>query len=103
KSISLYTKVLNRNEENTTALNGLGYVLADSGRDLTRALSLCKKACDIKPDYAAYLDSLGWVYFNLGLYKEAENYTKQALVKLPDNEEIKDHMEAIRGAANENN
>ncbi|HPO03588.1 MAG TPA: tetratricopeptide repeat protein, partial [Treponemataceae bacterium] len=77
-SIEWYEKALSLEPANATALNGLGYVLADTGRDLTRALSFCKKALDSSPDNPAYLDSLGWVYFKLGLSPEAKNHTRRA-------------------------
>ena len=59
KSIACYEKVLDKNPENSTALNGLGYILASTGKDLTKALFLCKKAVDANPESSAYLDSLG--------------------------------------------
>lgn len=95
KSIACYEKVLDKNPENSTALNGLGYILASTGKDLTKALFLCKKAVDANPESSAYLDSLGWVYFKLGLLKEAKTFVKRALEKNPDNEEIKSHYQEI--------
>ena len=41
-SVALYERILEANPNNTTALNGLGYVLACLDKDLTRALTLCK-------------------------------------------------------------
>jgi tetratricopeptide (TPR) repeat protein len=78
-----------------TALNGLGFVLADGGKDLTRALTMCKKALDMDPDNPSYLDSLGWVYFKLGLESEAKMYTRRALDKAPDNRTISAHLGEI--------
>ena len=101
KAIQLYEQVLEMNEENYTALNGLGYILADTQKNLTKALFLCKKAVDENPNYAPYLDSLGWVYYNLGLMKEAKSFTQKALKKLPNNEEINYHLQKINGAMNE--
>lgn len=95
KSIGCYETVLEQNPENPTALNGLGYILACTGKDLTRALFLCKKALDTNPESSAYLDSLGWVYFKLGLLKEAKSFIKRALEKNPENEEIKSHYQEI--------
>lgn len=94
-SIEYYEKALDLEPENATALNGLGYVLTCSGKDLTRALTLCKKAIDYVPDSAAFLDSLGWVYHKLGLEKEAQNYLKRAKENNPESEEIAEHYKAI--------
>jgi len=90
-----YEKALALDGSSTTALNGLGYVLADGGSDLTRALTLCKKACDADPENPAYLDSLGWVYCKLGLENEARTYTRRARDHAPDNEVISRHLSEI--------
>ena len=90
-----YEKALAIDGTNSTALNGLGYVLADEGRDLTRALTMLKKATDMEPDNAAYLDSLGWVYYKLGLDLEAKNFTRRAREKAPDNGTIGKHLAEI--------
>ncbi|MBQ0002960.1 MAG: tetratricopeptide repeat protein [Treponema sp.] len=95
KCLEYYRKSLEVDPENSTALNGLGYVLATENRDLTQALGFCKKAVDYNPESGACLDSLGLVYYRLGLYKEARKYLKKAEKKLPDNEEIKEHMKLL--------
>ncbi|HIW36211.1 MAG TPA: tetratricopeptide repeat protein [Candidatus Treponema faecavium] len=93
--IAAYEKALEEDAQNATALNGLGYVLACSGKDYTRALSLCKKALVEDPDSAAYLDSLGWVYFHLGLLNEAESYIGRARQQQPACREIGEHYRAV--------
>ena len=98
KAIEYYEQVLTMNPDNATALNGLGYILADSGRDLTRSLFLCKKAVDLKPDYGPYLDSLGWVYYRMGLYAEAEKFLLRALDSLPGSPDVQQHLDEVRGA-----
>ena len=94
-AVQLYEKVLENSPENLTALNGLGYVLTCMDKDLTRALTLCKKAVDMKPDNPAFLDSLSWVYYKLGLFKEAKNYIKRARDKDSKSPEIAEHFSAI--------
>ncbi|MCQ2247615.1 MAG: tetratricopeptide repeat protein [Treponema sp.] len=91
-SIDYYEKALDFDDENPTALNGLGYVLACEGTDLTRALSCCKKALDILPDSAACLDSLGWVYYKMGLYSESKKYLERAAKLDKGNQIILDHL-----------
>ena len=77
---------------------GMGYVLAEEGRDLTRALGYCKKALDNAPQNAACLDSLGWVYYKLGLLEEAAKYLRRAEEKLPENAEIQKHINSLEEA-----
>lgn len=95
KTIEHYEKALAVNSNCASALNGLGYVLACVGRDLTRALSLCKRATDISPESATFLDSLGWVYYKLGLLAEAQAYIKRAHAKNTKKPEIEEHYKTI--------
>ena len=97
KSIEWYEKALAMDEKNATALNGMGYVLAEAGRDLQRALDLCKQAFGQNPDNPAYLDSLAWAYHKLGFEREARTYIKRAREMLPDNETVAEHFRAISG------
>lgn len=96
KAQGLYEKALELDPENATALNGLGYILADSEKDLTRALILCKKALDARPDNPAYLDSLAWTYCKMGFITEARTYIQRAEEYLPDNQTIGYHGRIIR-------
>ncbi len=94
-SENLYAKSLNIDPDNVTALNGLGYVLACQDKDLGKALSYCKKAVDFSPNSAACLDSLGYVYYKLGLFKDARKYLEQAEGIDGQNEEIADHIKDV--------
>lgn len=97
-SLSYYEKSLEEDGENPTALNGMGYVLACEGTDLAKALSCCKKALDIMPENAACLDSLGWVYYKMGLYSEAKKYAGRAAKAGGSNPVIMEHLQEIQSA-----
>lgn len=97
-SLSYYEKALADDSENPTALNGMGYVLACEGEDLAKALSCCKKALDILPESAACLDSLGWVYFKMGLYSEAKKFLKRAMKADGSNPIIMEHLQEVQRA-----
>ena len=53
------------------AMNYLGYMWADINRNLDEAARLIIKANELEPDNAAYVDSLGWLYFRQGKFDEA--------------------------------
>jgi tetratricopeptide (TPR) repeat protein len=99
RAIELYEKALAIDPSNLTAMNGLGYMLVDSGTDVKRGLDLCRKAAQIKPQNAAYLDSLGWAYFKSGEVNEARNTLRRALELSPKHYEITKHMRAVIGEA----
>lgn len=99
KCLEYYEKSLEKDPDNISSLNGLGYVLASEEKDLTRALSLCKQAVKSSPRSAACLDSLGFVYYKLGLYADAMNYLEQAEQLDPENTIIASHIEAVQKAA----
>lgn len=87
-----FRKVLAASPDNAAALNYLGYMLADRNVRLQEALELIKKALDNDPGNGAYLDSLGWVYYRLGRYPEAEAQLKLALDKTSRDPTVHDHL-----------
>jgi tetratricopeptide (TPR) repeat protein len=98
KCFEYYEKSLEKDPENISSLNGLGYVLAVEEKDLTRALSLCKQAVKSAPKSAACLDSLGFVYYKLGLHKDAFIYLEQAEKLAPESVEIANHIKMVKKA-----
>ena len=97
QSVEYYEKALDLDTNNTTALNGLGYILVDTDMDLIRGLRCCKKAVDLKPQNAAYLDSLGWAYFKNGELLEARTWLRRALDAAGDERTIKEHFRIVTG------
>ena len=87
-----FKKVLASNPASASALNYLGYMLADRNVRLNEALEMIKKAVEQEPANGAYLDSLGWVYFRLGRLEEAERLLQQAILRLPHDATIHDHL-----------
>ena len=96
-AIDLYEKTLEIDSDNATAMNSMGYILADTGKDTMRALSLCRKAVDFRPHSAVYLDSLGWAYYKSGDILEARTWLRRALEIAPNEEEIKNHFKIVSG------
>lgn len=95
KCLEYYQKSLDCDPDNLTALNGMGYVLACLNRRLTKALAYCKKALELAPRSAACLDSIGWVYYRLGLTENAGKYLLQAHSINPENKEITEHLKIL--------
>ncbi|MDR0784584.1 MAG: tetratricopeptide repeat protein [Treponema sp.] len=95
RAIEWYEKALSVDADNLTALNGLGFILADSGKDARRGIRFCKKAVEKAPNNPVYLDSLGWAYFMDGRIPDAKKYLYKALSKAPDSPEIKTHISIV--------
>lgn len=96
-AVEFYRKALDLDEENANALNGLGFVLADSDKDIRKGLGFCKRAVDMKPQNPAYLDSLGWAHFKNGNLPEARTWLRRALDIAPREAEIVTHMRIVVG------
>jgi len=67
-------------------LNSLGYLYADQGIHLERAVTLIERALSHDPRSGAYLDSLAWAYFRMGRLEEALKLLKEATEALEDSE-----------------
>lgn len=78
--------IISIDPENATALNALGYTLADRNLRLDEALKYIQAAQVQAPKDAAIMDSLGWVYFRMGRYNEALTLLNQAFEQFPDAE-----------------
>lgn len=78
--------ILARDPENATAMNALGYTLADRTQRYDEALALITKAHELRPDDPAVIDSMGWVQYRLGHLPEAEDYLRKAYSLLDDAE-----------------
>lgn len=73
-------------------LNYLGYSLVERGEKLDEALGMIETAAASQPDNGAIVDSLGWVYFQLGRYEEAVFHLERAASLEPVDPVINDHL-----------
>ncbi|MAD81290.1 MAG: hypothetical protein CMJ50_10655 [Planctomycetaceae bacterium] len=85
-------QVLDEFPEDIGAKNDLGYLWADQGKHLQRALVMIKKAVEAEPENIAYRDSLGWVYYRLGRFADAIRELKIATAGDEPDGVILDHL-----------
>ncbi len=76
------------------AYNALGYSLADRNVRLPEAKALLQKALELAPGDPAITDSLGWVEFRMGNFKEAIALLEKAYKAFP-NAEIGAHLAEV--------
>ena len=78
--------IIEREPDNSMALNALGYTLADRTERYAEAKELIEQALRLNPDDPAIIDSLGWVNYRMGDLDEAEQLLRRALELYPDAE-----------------
>lgn len=83
-------------EDAANTMNYLGFMWLDQEKHLDKAGELIRKANELQPDNAAYIDSLGWWYFKKGDYSNALKELQRALglIKALESEdaEIVEHI-----------
>jgi tetratricopeptide (TPR) repeat protein len=87
-----FRKALGVSPDNPNVLNYLGYMLADRNQRLPEALELIQKAVSREPANGAFLDSLGWVYYRMGRFSEAEEHIRKAVELSPGDPTMHDHF-----------
>ncbi len=86
--VPLYEK----DQENPTLANLYGYLLAEKGVKLDVAESLLGKALGSEPENGYFLDSLGWIRFKQGQYREARDVFLRAIDRVSDDAVIWEHL-----------
>ena len=78
-SDSSYKASLNYDATNLYVLNNYSYFLSLRKTDLEKAEEMSLKTVEAQPNNASYLDTYGWILFQLKKYSDAESYLKQSL------------------------
>ncbi len=95
QAATLLKKSISLDPENAAeALNYLGFMWVDRNLNLEEAGSLIRKALGLRPNYPAYLDSLGWWYYRKGDLAGAARELRRALERIRREEaaEVYDHL-----------
>jgi tetratricopeptide (TPR) repeat protein len=87
-----FRAVIAKDPQHAEALNYLGYMLAERGRQLDEAVALVKRALVLDAENPSFLDSLGWAYFKQGAYDNARDPLERAAAARPRNSVIQDHL-----------
>ncbi|MDR1931503.1 MAG: tetratricopeptide repeat protein [Spirochaetales bacterium] len=95
ESVAFLEKALELEDDNANALNSLGFILAEQNKRLGTALKYCERAVEKNPRSPAYLDSLGWVHYRIGAFKDARMFLRKALEYSPRNKEILAHLRTV--------
>ena len=91
--------LLSDRPDDASALNYLGYSLADRGLKLAEAEEMIRRAVALDANNGAYLDSLGWVHFKQGKSTEAVQELLTALAVASQDDEVWAHLGEAYAAA----
>ena len=83
-ALSMWRANLQAAPDDADSNNALAYHFAESGTNLDEALVHIRKALAGDPENAAYLDTLGWVYYKRGETDKAVESLTRAAAKMPD-------------------
>lgn len=84
KAYKNYEEALIINPNNVHVLNNYSYFLSLDKKELGKAKSMIKKVIRMQPDEPTYLDTYGWVLYQLKEYKEAVEILETAARETQD-------------------
>tara|TARA_B100000519_G_scaffold154443_1_gene135637 strand:+ start:234 stop:1745 length:1512 start_codon:yes stop_codon:yes gene_type:complete len=103
ESDKLYIDLIATDTTDAQAYNNYAYSLVERDKDIKFALELAQNAIRLEPRSAAYLDTIGWIYFKMNDYDEALRYIRESLNIDSGNATIQGHLDQIIKARSETN
>lgn len=82
-AIGHYRTALETEPNNVIALNNLAYLLANDPKKSDEALTLAQHAKELAPENPVVCDTIGWAYYQKGLYRDALREFQEAVAKEP--------------------
>jgi tetratricopeptide (TPR) repeat protein len=92
KAQELYQKALQVQPDYPVAANNLAYLMLNHGGNINVALSLAQTARRGLPDLPNSADTLGWAYYQQGVYNAAIDMLQQAVKGDPKNPTYHYHL-----------
>ncbi len=89
---SEYERALRLDSDNHNAMNNYAYYLSVREEKLDYAKELARKAISFEPQNAAYLDTVGWIYYKLEEYDRALEYIKRSVETGEASAEVYEHL-----------
>ena len=91
--------IIEADPKHVDALNALGYTLVNRNLKISEAKSFIERAYALRPLDPAIIDSMGWLHFRLGNYRESESFLRNAIDKTYDAEIVGHLVELLRATA----
>lgn len=92
EAVEAYEMALRLDRNNHNAMNNYAYYLSLREERLDYALEMSERAVSMEPGNAAYLDTLGWIYFKKGNYEKAKEYITMSVETGDASAEVYEHL-----------
>ena len=100
KSDAAFKEALEIDPNNHLALNNYAYYLSLRKERLPEALKMAEQANKLAPGSSAYMDTFGWIYYELGQYNKAEEWLAKAIEKGGDGEVFEHYGDILQKLGN---
>ncbi len=87
-----YEEAITLDPDNDVALNNYAYYLSERNIRLEEAMKMAQRALELNPENAAFLDTMGWVYFKIGDYEKAHEYIRASIETGKASADVLEHM-----------
>ncbi|MCC5845400.1 MAG: tetratricopeptide repeat protein [Verrucomicrobia bacterium] len=92
EAMAVFSEVIELDPDHAMALNYLAYMWAERAINLEQGLRYVQRALRLEPQNGAYIDTRGWIFYQMGRYEEAYIDLKRASELEPDESVIAEHM-----------
>ncbi len=92
KSKAAYLQAIEANPNLADAYNNLAYLTLETKGGSKEGLQWAQKAVSLNPDNAVFLDTLGWLYYQVGDYSNAQKQLDKAAKSKPELAEVHYHL-----------
>ena len=92
ESDSLYEGLIESDTNDVQALNNYSYSLVERNIQLNKALAMAKKAIELEPNNAAYLDTIGWIYYKMDNVEKALSFIRKSVELDNNNAVVLEHL-----------
>jgi tetratricopeptide (TPR) repeat protein len=88
----VFDELLKVRPDDAQTLNYLGYMYAEHAIHLPQARRMIERAVELEPQNGAYLDSLGWIRFQLNDLDGAQKALQRAAERMPTDPTVQEHL-----------
>jgi tetratricopeptide (TPR) repeat protein len=95
QAVETLSKLVALDPNNAAAMNDLAFNLAETGKNLDRAMALAQVAVRKFPNDPGVIDTLGWVYAKRGLNQSAIQVLRSLVKKHPNEPAFRYHLAVV--------